>query len=426
MTLYKKRKKVKTNKGIKNYGKGEYELMKKPCIAIDVSKGESHVEAYLSFNKLFRKAKKIKHDAEGFNYILDVVKKIEEKVNEKPVILFEATGVYHKALEFFVSEQGLEYFVINPLHSAKFRKRELRSVKTDKRDCSNLARMYYNGLLKESYKEEEIYDELRQLNRYYETGISHLVKCKVNFNEKLDIVFPGYEDLFTKLYSDMSLLIIKKYNHPKSIVGKDVGTIAKFLESKTTHKKIYCMNLADKLISFSKQCCPGCDKKSIHVDILLGLINELEYYQDLTEKTLNRIINLAKTLQYFNILHSIPGIGENLAARLIAEIGDITRFENNKQLIAYAGIDPIIYQSGQMSGEHLKMSKKGNKRLRRLLYLAITCMLRNKSDNNSIRDFYKKKMQQTSGMKSMVASFACANKFLRIIYSMCINGTLYQ
>lgn len=127
------------------------------------------------------------------------------------------------------------------------------------------------------------------------------------------------------------------------------------------------------------------------VDILLGLINELEYYQDLCEKTLNRIINLAKNLPYFNILHSIPGIGENLAARLIAEIGDITRFENNKQLTAYAGIDPIIYQSGQMSGEHLKMSKKGNKRLRRLLYLAITCMLRNKSDNNSIRDFYKKK-----------------------------------
>lgn len=357
---------------------------------------------------------------------MDVVKQIEDKRGKKPVVLFEATGVYHKTLEFFVAEHKLELFVINPLHSAKFRKRELRSVKTDKRDCSNLARIYYNGLLKESYKEEEIYNELRQLNRYYETQVSHLVKCKVSFNEKLDIVFPGYNELFSKLYFDISLLIIKKYHHPKNIIGKEIKTISKYLEDKTIHKKIYCMNIAEKLINFSKQCCPGSDKKSVDVDILLGLINELEYYQDLCEKTLNRIINLAKNLPYFNILHSIPGIGENLAARLIAEIGDITRFENNKQLTAYAGIDPIIYQSGQMSGEHLKMSKKGNKRLRRLLYLAITCMLRNKSDNNSIRDFYKKKMQQTSGMKSMVASFACANKFLRIIYSMCINGTLYQ
>jgi len=400
--------------------------VKKPCIAIDVSKGESHVESYLDLNKLFIKATKIKHDAEGFNYILDVVKKVEDKVGEKPVILFEATGVYHKTLEFYVGEQNLEYFVINPLHSAKFRKRELRSVKTDKRDCSNLARMYYNGLLMESYKEEEIYNELRQLNRYYETQVSHLVKCKVNFNEKLDIVFPGYNGLFANLYNDIPLLIIKKYNHPKNIVGKEISSIAKHLESKTTHRKAYCINVAEKLISFSKQCCPGCDKKSVDVDILLGMINELEYYQDLCEKTLNRIINLAKNLPYFNILHSIPGIGENLAARLIAEIGDITRFENTKQLIAYAGIDPVIYQSGQMSGEHLKMSKKGNKRLRRLLYLAITCMLRNKSENNSIRDFYEKKMQQTTGMKSMIASFACANKFLRTIYSMCINGTLYQ
>jgi transposase len=400
--------------------------MKKPCIAIDVSKGESHVEACLGLNNVFVKAKKIKHDVVGFNYILDVVKQIEDKMGEKPVVLFEATGVYHKALEFFVAEQKLEYFVINPLHSAKFRKRELRSVKTDKRDCSNLARMYYNGLLKESYKEEEIYNQLRQLNRYYETQVSHLVKCKVNFNEKLDIVFPGYKQLFSVLYSDISLLIIKKYNHPKNIVGKDVNTITKFLESKTSHRRDYCVNFAEKLINFSKICCPGCDKESGDVDILLGLVNELEYYKDLCEKTLNRIINFSKNIPYFNILHSIPGIGENLAARLIAEIGDITRFENNKQLIAYAGIDPIIYQSGQISGEHLKMSKKGNKRLRRLLYLAITCMLRNKSDNNSIREFYQKKMQQTSGMKSMVASFACANKFLRTIYSMCINGTLYQ
>src|SRR5690554_4241078 len=98
--------------------------MKKPCIAIDVSKGESHVEACLGLNNVFVKAKKIKHDVVGFNYILDVVKQIEDKMGEKPVVLFEATGVYHKALEFFVAEQKLEYFVINPLHSAKFRKRE--------------------------------------------------------------------------------------------------------------------------------------------------------------------------------------------------------------------------------------------------------------------------------------------------------------
>ena len=73
----------------------------KPCIAIDI-KGESHVEAYLGLNNLFIKATKIKHDAEGFNYILDVVKKVEDKVGEKPVVLFEATGVYHKTLEFML------------------------------------------------------------------------------------------------------------------------------------------------------------------------------------------------------------------------------------------------------------------------------------------------------------------------------------
>jgi transposase len=365
-------------------------MSNKPCIAIDVSKGESHVEAYLSMSQVYVKAKKINHDKEGFGCILGLMKQLEAKVKEKPIIVFEATGIYHKPLEFFVNEHKMAYYVVNPLQSAKFRKRELRSVKTDKRDCSNLARMYYNGILKESYKEDEIYNEIRQLNRYYEAQLNHLVRCKVNFNEKLDIVFPHYVELFPDLYSNVSFLILKKYHHPKNLSEKEARTIAGFLEQKTCHRKEFCLRLAEKIIAFSRECYPGCEQDSVDVDILLGLINELEYYQDLCTQTLNRIISLAKTLPYFKILLSIPGFGENLASRMIAEIGDITRFDNPKQLIAYAGIDPIIYQSGQISGEHLKMSKKGNKRLRKLLYLAVECMLR-RSSTNSIKEYYKKR-----------------------------------
>jgi transposase len=91
----------------------------------------------------------------------------------------------------------------------------------------------------------------------------------------------------------------------------------------------------------------------------------------LTEATLTKIIEMAKTFPNFRIIESIPGIGENIATRILAEIGDIDRFDQSRQLVPYAGIDPIIYQLGKNDGLHLHISKKGNKRLRCLLYLGV-------------------------------------------------------
>lgn len=104
----------------------------------------------------------------------------------------------------------------------------------------------------------------------------------------------------------------------------------------------------------------------------------------------------------------------------MAEIGEINRFNNESQLVAYAGINPQIYQSGQISGLHLKISKKGNKKLRCLLYLAVTCTSR----NTVIVDFYKKK--KADGLASKSALVASMNKLVRIIYSLCKNGCLFK
>ena len=91
------------------------------------------------------------------------------------------------------------------------------------------------------------------------------------------------------------------------------------------------------------------------------------------EKTLNEMITVASTLEEYRYISSIDGIGPNLAARIIAEIGDIEEFKSREALVAYAGLDPHIYQSGDQEGKHLKISKKGNKYLRCLLFLVVGC-----------------------------------------------------
>ena len=102
------------------------------------------------------------------------------------------------------------------------------------------------------------------------------------------------------------------------------------------------------------------------------------------------------------------------------------KYKKKNELVAFAGLDPRISESGQNDGDHMHITKKGNKRLRCLLYLAVTCSIRLKRDDNSIKDFYVKKKQQSNPMCSKAAKTACASKLVRIIYSMCKTGELYQ
>jgi transposase len=120
------------------------------------------------------------------------------------------------------------------------------------------------------------------------------------------------------------------------------------------------------------------------------------------------------------------GIGKNLAARLIAELGDMTRFNNRRQLAAFAGLNPYISQSGNVDGKHLHISKRGNRHLRCLLYLGATCNYRQKK-HDVIYEFNKKKRQQSNHpLKTKAANIAAAHKLLSIIYALSQSGEIYR
>jgi transposase len=400
--------------------------MKTPCIAIDVSKGSSHLQGYLDRETAFSNVKKIEHDRKGFSEILFLSSEIKKKVNQDPVVVFEATGVYHRGLQSFLSENDLATIIVSPLQSAKFRKQELRTKKTDKRDCHNIAKVYFANDFRQENQENETYYSLRQLNREYESLLNHLRKAKVNFKEVQEIVYPGFERVFLNLYTQSSLEILKKYPHPKKLGRKSVSTLSAFLMKHSRHREAWCEKKAKELLDYTQECVSGCREEDVNVDILIEQIDQVEYYLSLDETTIQKMIDIAQTIPEFTLIESIPGIGANLSARIVAEIGDIHRFTGPKQLVAYAGIDPIIYQSGKNEGLHLHISKKGNKRLRCLLYLAVVCCLRAKGQDTSIRNTYIKKTHQSNPLCSRAASIACANKLLRVIYGMCKTGCLYQ
>jgi transposase len=220
--------------------------------------------------------------------------------------------------------------------------------------------------------------------------------------------------------------ILQKYPHPSLLLKHREETIVKAIEKKTDHKPAFIQEIIHKMYECAQHCYSGADVNDLEVIKLPQMIEELQEQILLCDSILQELIQEARKVSYFPCIVSIVGIGENLAARLIAELGDMTRFTNRRALAAYAGLNPKIQQSGDVDGIHLRISKKGNRHLRCLLYLGASCNYRLKK-HDEIYEFNKKKRQQSvSPLKAKAANIAAARKLLVVIYALSRNGELYR
>jgi transposase len=398
--------------------------MKGCCISLDVSKGSSFYQGFKGFDEPITEPKKIVHNLEGFKEMLKLKDSIKKEYDSDCIVIFESTGVYHKALQTYLDEHDFKYTIISRLLSAKVRKSDIRGTRTDAKDCSSIAKLFYLKELRIYSKMDEIYSDLKEKCRYYDFLVGEMKRWKIEFRRLLDIIYPGFDKIFENLYIDYDQALLLEYPHPEVIRKKRLDTIAKFIEKHTCHKESFSLKQAQALKDYAENtCASGCSYKSYLVSQFDTVINTLNSQIKNLETTLDEIIEIAKKLPNYEIIRRIPGIADNLASRILAEIGDIDRFDNASQLVAYAGIDPQIYQSGQISGLHLKISKKGNKKLRCLLYLAITCMIRTNRDTKIVEFFKTKK---ADGLASPAALVASMNKILRIIHSLCKNGCMFK
>ena len=396
------------------------------CITIDVSQNKSHIQGFIGSNKPLSKARTMRHTKQGYQFILTLKDLIESKTNETPLIIFEFTGIYHKSLEKFLISQNLKYHIVAPLRAAKARNSEIREQKTDARDCLSLSKLFYTNNLGIFYSEDETYSNLRKLNRYYDTCMKHLIKIKVNFRETLAVIYPNYKKLFTSIYSDESLTFLKEFPHPFLYTSKSEDKIIETLKEKWNHLESWTSSKVKKLTPLVNEIVSGCTITEPDIIMLLSYITQIEYYLNQIKVTVIQMNDLANKLPIYNLVHSLPGIQDILTCKFIAELGDISRFTNYKQIVAYAGIDPMIRQSGDKDGLHLKMSKKGNKRLRTILHLMVSSLIKANREPNAIKTKYQKKTHQLNPLKPKVASMACANQLVRIIFYMHKTSSTYK
>ena len=413
------------------YAGKEVPYMNGPVMTVDVSKGNCHYQPFINKGKPLRKPKVLYDTLEGFNELKEIIEKTKEKSECDIVpVIFEATGVYHRCLQKFLDDNAIPYYIISPLLSAAYRNTDLHSNKTDALDCSHIAKAYYDeDELLPYQRQDDIYIRARKLNRYYEDELQHLRKRKVSFRSTLDIIYPRLDRCFkgnASLYDPVPMEILKKYPHPSLLLKHKEETIVKAIERRTDHKPSFIRDIVRKVYECALHCYSGAETDDLEVIKLPEMIEELQDQERLCDSILKELIEEAGKVPYFPCVVSIVGIGENLAARLIAELGDMSRFRNRRALSAYAGLNPRIRQSGDVDGIHLKISKKGNRHLRCLLYLGAVCNYRLKK-HDELYEFNKKKRQQSqSPLKPKAANIATAHKLLVVIYSLFRSGELYR
>ena len=405
--------------------KGSYILFK-PCITIDVSKESSHYLGFYSLNsKVTSKPKTFDHKLVGFQKVYDLYQLLFQKTETEPLIILEYTGIYHLPLIKFFDSNNLKYHLVSPLLSARHRLSKVSNVKNDKRDCLNLAEMFFENKLGTFYKRNDFYQELKVLDSEYSTNKIHLQKLEVTLNEKLAIIYPCFHSVISDFLAENTLKFLEQYPHPTILLESPMNEVITWYCENCNHSLKYSTKFINKMFNYSKSIVSGCKSNSSLISSLLNTIKQLKLFLEIQNEVENKLISLAKKDSNFYILISIPGIGNNLAARLIAELGDITRFSKPEQINKYAGINPIINQSGKKDGTHLSISKMGNKQLRTILFNIVRAMIKKNSKPSALKAYYYKKKAQPRVLPK-VALIATVNKLIRLIFSLCKNGQCFD
>ena len=385
------------------------------CLAIDVAKSKSMVSLISSGGEVLIEPYEINHSINDFTNLHNRIKK--QKLENISVIM-ESTNIYHRPIERYFLENNFKVFVINPIYG-KMYKRNLRKTKTDKEDCFNLANLFFTNTFKEYIKPEQLYLDLNALSRQYFALDELCVNLKNRFKNLVYLCFPEYELAFQNntIYSSISLEFIEKYPHADIIANTRIDCLQNFFK-KNNFK--YWKAKPIKIKEYALNSYPSINMNDEIVSNLSQIARLVNEYQKTIDIIKNKITYLAKKSKYFEPINSIFGIGEFTTSIIIAELGDINRFNNIKELTAYCGLDPSIKQSGKSIDIHGPISKSGNKYMRKILYVACLNIIRLTAiskQENDIEIYYRKKRNE--GKHHYASIIACTTKLLRKILALC-------
>ena len=389
-------------------------------VGIDISKEKSTVCILKPYGEIISMPFEIKHAEKALSELATMLLRFNEEVK----VVMEATGIYHLPVLSYLQEKGIFVAVINPFEMKQYRNQGLRSVKTDKKDAITIANygIDYWFRLRKYEVTEEIYQELKILGRQYSHYMCMRIESVQSLTHLLDYTMPGIKGLLKGRQDangkDKLSDFVEAYWHFDNITKMSeenfINSYVNWAKEKGYHPS---QNKAVKIYSLAKEGIPTLSAEMESTKIMLQqAVSVLKQVNTTLTVVLARMKELAKRLPEYPIVRAMGGVGDVLAPKLIAEIGDIRRFHSGKALIAYAGIDAPPYQSGQFVGTNRKISKRGSSTLRKIGYETMRVLKTHRAPEDSAVYWYILK-KEAEGKAKRVAKIAGLNKFLRIYYA---------
>ena len=345
---------------------------------------------------------------DGFQSLLQKIRSCTSP-QDKIKVGLEATGHYSYNILGFLLDNGLATYVLNPLHTNLYRKSlSLRKAKTDRVDARTIAAMLLSDVGLKPYTDTAYHnEELKSLTRYRFDKVKERGQLKQSIARLVCILFPELERLVPTLHMVSVYALLEEFPGAEQIAEAHLTRLKTLLHnaSRGQYGRDMALNIREAAGKSVGSVMPA---KSLELRHTIHLIRELDTEIDEIETAIQNIMN-----ELHSPITTIPGIGTRMGAMIIAEVGDFSRFESPDKLLAYAGLSPSTYQSGQLKNSYAHMEKRGSRYLRYAIYNATkyVCLW-----DPTFAAYLSKK--RAEGKHYNVAISHAAKKLIRLIYAL--------
>ena len=382
-------------------------------VGIDIAKQTHYASIMNSDGEILSEPFAFSNDYSGFDKLLQ---QLNNYSKDQLYIGMESTAHYAENLTCFLFTRGFQVCIINPIQTSSLRKSNIRKTKTDSVDTYLIIKALSLNHFR-LYTERD-YDslQLKNLCRFRQKLMKARTKVKIQLVTYVDLLFPELQYFFKSgIHGKACYALLKEQPNPDRIAKMHLTRLTNLLSK--TSKGHYKQSHAVQLKELASQSV-GIKNSTLSLQILQS-INQIELYNFQLEEVENEIKTIMEKID--SVIKTVPGIGSLNGAMIIGEIGDITRFQKPCQLLAYAGLDPSVYQSGNFNASRTRMSKRGSKLLR---YALINAAWQITLVNDTFKNYYDLKVSQ--GRRHYNALGHVAHKLVRVIHKMMTDNVEFD
>jgi len=396
-------------------------------IGVDIAKETHYARAFnyrgQEIHDGYRKVLRFKNDAGGFADLSDWISTLKDSYEmEQVFVAMEPTGHYWFNLRQYCKTNDLKVVLVNPHHVKKTKELDDNSpTKNDRKDPKTIAMLVIAGRYAEPYIPEGVYADLREIMKAYERINTGLITAKNRITGWLDEYFPEFTEVFCDIEGKTAMLTLRGFPLPAKII--ELGAENVLAEWKKEVKRGVGIKRAKELVD-AAQGSVGCVEGTMSAAMSLEmLLDEYDMYNKQYDRTVETITDLLKRIPYASKIVKIKGIGIITAAGIIAEIGDISRFDDAKQVIKYAGLNLVENSSGKHKGK-TRISKRGRRQLRSALFRAMMPLIAKNGEFRELHHYYTSRDDNPMKKKQSIIVLCC--KLIRVLFAMMKKNVEYS